>query len=126
MVARLHAEVFAAVGASLFVRYNETGKGGMGKFVKGDMVVTPYPFSDLSRAKRPPALVVAGLPGDDVILCQIPSKAVTDNLAITIASADFASGGLDRASNVYPNCIFTADSNIITLSRRCADRREGP
>jgi hypothetical protein len=47
----------------------------MGRFVKGDVVVAPFPFSDLSAAKRRPALVVASLTGDDVILCQITSKA---------------------------------------------------
>lgn len=45
----------------------------MAKFVKGDVVVIPFPFSDLSQAKRCPALVLAGLSGDDIILCQITS-----------------------------------------------------
>lgn len=35
----------------------------MGKFVKGDVVVVPFPFSDLSAAKRRPALVIATLAG---------------------------------------------------------------
>ena len=43
----------------------------MGAFVKGDVVVAPFPFSDLSATKKRPALVVATLTGDDVILCQI-------------------------------------------------------
>ena len=46
----------------------------MGKFVKGDIVVIPFPFSDLSSSKRRPALVLAGLKGNDIILCQITSK----------------------------------------------------
>lgn len=39
----------------------------MAGFVKGDVVVVPFPFSDLSRAKRRPALVVAELEGEDRI-----------------------------------------------------------
>jgi mRNA interferase MazF len=85
----------------------------MGKFVKGDVVVTPFPFSDLSAAKKRPALVVASLTGDDVILCQITSQAVSDSYAISIADADFASGSLHQVSNVRPNRLFTADANII-------------
>jgi len=46
----------------------------MGKFVKGDIVVLSYPFSDFSGVKRRPALVIADLNGDDVILCQITSQ----------------------------------------------------
>ena len=42
----------------------------MGAFVKGDVVVTPFPFSDLSATKRRPALVVATLTGDGVILAK--------------------------------------------------------
>jgi len=34
------------------------------KFVKGDVVVVPFPFSDLTEAKRRPALVLAELDGD--------------------------------------------------------------
>lgn len=40
----------------------------MAKFVKGDVVVVPFPFSDLSSTKRRPALVFATLTGNDLIL----------------------------------------------------------
>ena len=85
----------------------------MGQFVKGDVVVTPFPFSDLSAAKRRPALVVATLTGDDVILCQITSRSVADSYAIHITNIDFAGGGLPRDSNIRPNRLFTADANIV-------------
>ncbi|MCX7837983.1 MAG: type II toxin-antitoxin system PemK/MazF family toxin [Anaerolineae bacterium] len=85
----------------------------MGKFVKGDVVVVPFPFSDLSAAKRRPALIIATLTGDDVILCQITSKAITDSYALVISDSDFTSGGLRQESNIRPNRIFTADANII-------------
>jgi hypothetical protein len=31
------------------------------KFVKGDVVVVPFPFSDLTQAKRRPALIISNL-----------------------------------------------------------------
>jgi mRNA interferase MazF len=46
----------------------------MGKFVKGDVVIIPFPFSDLSGNKKRPAFVVADLSGDDIIVCQITIK----------------------------------------------------
>lgn len=85
----------------------------MGRFVKGDVVVIPFPFSDLSIAKRRPALVVALLKGDDVILCQITSKAVADDYAIPISDADFTTGGLHQDSNVRPNRLFSAENTAI-------------
>lgn len=88
----------------------------MGRFVKGEVVVLPFPFSDLSASKRRPALVIAPLQGDDVILCMITSRAVKDSNAILLTSSDFVSGGLPRQSNVRPNRLFTADSHIILRS----------
>lgn len=66
----------------------------MAKFVKGDVVVVPFPFSDLTQSKRRPALVVTSLEGDDVVLCQITSKAITDNYAVQLGDEDFATGNL--------------------------------
>jgi mRNA interferase MazF len=56
--------------------------------------------------------VVADLDGDDVILCQITSRAVSDSYALPITRSDFASGGLRVDSTARPNRLFTADSNI--------------
>ncbi len=85
----------------------------MGKFVKGEVVVVPFPFSDLSSTKRRPALVIASMTGDDVILCQITSKSISDDYAIPLLTSDFSSGTITQDSNVRPNRLFTADSNII-------------
>ena len=85
----------------------------MARFVKGDVVVIPFPFSDLTSAKRRPALVVAELEGDDLILCQITSQRIKDKYAIPIENNDFETGSLRRRSNVRPNRIFTADRHII-------------
>lgn len=77
------------------------------------MVVAPFPFSDLSAAKKRPALVVAQLTGDDVVLCQITSRQVTDEYAIALSESDFMSGSLRQSSNIRPNRLFTADTGII-------------
>ena len=76
-------------------------------------MVVPFPFSDLSEASRRPALVVAELGGEDVILCQITSQSVRDEDAVRIDDNDFESGGLRQVSNVRPNRVFTADEHII-------------
>ena len=88
----------------------------MGKFVKGEVVVVPFPFSDLSASKRRPALVLVDLPGDDLILCQITSQNVSDSMAIPIDVVDVINGTLSTASNVRPNRLFTADENIVLYS----------
>jgi mRNA interferase MazF len=62
----------------------------MARFVKGDVVVVPFPFSDLTNTKRRPALVLATLPGNDLILCQITSQATRDQMAVSITPDDFS------------------------------------
>lgn len=85
----------------------------MARFVKDDVVVVPFPFSDLTQAKRRPALVITALEGDDLILCQITSQTIKDKYAISISSDDFGEGNLSQPSNARPNRLFTADSNIV-------------
>ncbi|MEK6657626.1 MAG: type II toxin-antitoxin system PemK/MazF family toxin [Nitrospirota bacterium] len=85
----------------------------MAKFVKGDVVVVPFPFSDLTQSKRRPAIVISALDGDDLILCQITSQSIKDNYAILLNDKDFEAGSLKQSSNVRPNRIFTADSHIV-------------
>ena len=52
--------------------------------MKGDVVVLNFPFSDLSQTKRRPALILAVLQGDDLILCQITSQAREDGYSIRL------------------------------------------
>lgn len=85
----------------------------MAEFVKGDVVVVPFPFSDLTQAKRRPACVIATLTGDDVILCQITSQRISDRYGIPLETDDFSEGGLNQNSNIRPNRLFTADRGII-------------
>lgn len=85
----------------------------MGQFIKGDVLVIPCPFSDLSNNKKRPALVVASLSRDDVILCQITSKAKSDAYALPLASDDFATRPLNQESFIHPNRLFTAASRIV-------------
>ncbi|MDF5740150.1 MULTISPECIES: type II toxin-antitoxin system PemK/MazF family toxin [unclassified Nostoc] len=85
----------------------------MAGFVKGDVVIVPFPFSELTQTKRRPALVIAKLQGDDLILCQITSKSVGDIYAIQLDNSDFSYGRLNQQSNIRPNRIFTADKQIV-------------
>lgn len=98
----------------------------MGRFVKGDIVVVPFPFSDLSSTKKRPAFVVAVLTGEDLILSMITSKQRSDVYSVSLSGADFASGGLRQDSFVRPNRLFTADASIVryTAGRASPEKTE--
>lgn len=86
----------------------------MEKFVKGDVVVTPFPFSDLKSIIRRPALVIANLRGEDIILCQITSKEHPDPYQILLNKKDFSQGGLNINSFIKPSILFTLRDSIVS------------
>jgi mRNA interferase MazF len=57
--------------------------------------------------------VVAGLPGDDLILCQITSQSRNDGFSIPLLIADFARGRLVKDSFIRPNRLFTVEQSVI-------------
>ena len=85
----------------------------MAKLVKGDVVVVPFPYSDLSSAKKRPALILGTPEVNDVILCQITSRQRYDKYVIDLKDSDFRQGKLNLDSFIRPNRIFTADKSII-------------
>ncbi len=85
----------------------------MGKPVAGEVVVLPFPQTDLRSGKRRPALVVVNLPGDDLILCQITSQARSDAYSVPLATSDFEKGRLALDSFIRPSRLFTVDQSVV-------------
>ena len=84
----------------------------MGKFTVGSVVLVSFPFSNLRGQKIRPALVLAQVEFDDLILCQITSKSYASKIAIRIKLSDFTEGSLPVESFVRPDKLFTADATI--------------
>jgi mRNA interferase MazF len=77
------------------------------------VVLLPFPFSDLSNQKLRPALVLADAGRDDWVLCQITSKTYADGRAIELLATAFAQGGLQLVSYARPAKLFTAHASLI-------------
>ena len=88
----------------------------MGKPVVGDVVVLPFPQTDLQAGKRRPALVVADLTGDDLILCQITSQSRRDSYSVPLTTGDFERGQLNLDSFIRSNRLFTVEQSVILYS----------
>ena len=84
---------------------------------KGEVIVIPFPFSDLSAEKRRPALVLAVPRKDELITCQITSQNTRPEYTISLSKTDFQHGELEvDPSYIRPNHIFTADPEIVCYS----------
>jgi len=93
----------------------------------GQVVLVPFPFSDLSRTKMRPAVVLAEAGRDDWILCQVTSNPYGDERAVTLAEKDFQSGSLRVTSYARPGKLFTANASLIAetigLLKKAAARK---
>jgi mRNA interferase MazF len=86
----------------------------VGALAIGQVVLVPFPFSDLSRTKMRPAIVLAESGRDDWILCQVTSNPYGDERAIILVDKDFQSGSLRVTSYARPGKLFTANASLVT------------
>jgi mRNA interferase MazF len=85
----------------------------MGVFAAGQVALLPFPFSDLTRNKLRPAILLAGASREDWIACQITSNPFGDSRSFQLAPSDFSAGTLRHISYVRPGKIFTAHESLI-------------
>ncbi len=86
---------------------------------RGSVVLATYPFTDLSSAKRRPALVVSatGRPGRDCILAFITSRTgpiEPTDLVLDPTDGDFQATGLRVPSKVRCGRLMTLDRSLLT------------
>lgn len=96
-------------------------------FQRGDVVLVPFPFTDFSRQKARPAVVLSSLSSGggppDVILAAISSKvpAVPGDTEVVLrqSSHEFTNTGLRVSSVIKANKLVTIQESLIyrTLGR---------
>ncbi len=82
---------------------------------QGDIILIPFPFTDLSGSKVRPALIVSNATvnkTNDLICVQITSQVYKDNFSFEIKDAD-VTDSLKGYSEVRCHKIFTADKAIV-------------
>jgi mRNA interferase MazF len=85
----------------------------MGKFIAGDIVVIPFPYTDLTQFKKRPALVLKELGNDDYLLAMITSKSYNSPYSLPVIPSVYSSGSLPSDSFVRCNRLFEANDSII-------------
>ena len=80
----------------------------------GTVVLVRFPFSDLSRSKLRPAVVLADTGRNDWVLCQVTSQPYTDTLAVQVTNSDLVSGSFRKDSYARPGKLFTANAAIMS------------
>lgn len=86
----------------------------MGLFTVGQIVVLPFPFSDLTQNKYRPSLLLASIENNDWIVCQITSKSYVSRNEIELKNSDLLTGNLRQVSYIRVGKLFTANESVFT------------
>lgn len=85
-------------------------------FERGDLLLVPFPFTDLSAAKRRPVLLLTRPDGyGDFIALPITSRLRVDH-GVALTAADLATGVLPRASWVRTDRVVTLNVSLVVRS----------
>lgn len=86
-------------------------------FSAGEVVVVPFPYTDLRSSKVRPALVLSRAAfndrSPDIILCAITSKLVNSEHSVLIDDEDMAEGKLVKPSRVKVANLATVEKAVI-------------
>lgn len=95
---------------------------------QGDLILVPFPFTDLSAAKRRPAVVVSPDPfnqtSQDAVLVAVTSQVapLVSEMELTLTRDDIAFGRIPRPSIIKLAKLFTMHQRLIV--KRVARLRE--
>ncbi len=85
-------------------------------FERGDLLLLPFPFSDLSASKRRPVLALTATDTyGDFIALPVTSRPQTDN-AVALTGTDLIRGSLPAPSWVRTNRVVTLNSSLVVKS----------
>jgi mRNA interferase MazF len=100
-------------------------------YEKGDIVLTPVPFTDLKESKQRPVLIISNThyndSSQDIVTCAITSNLKKTNYSIIIDDKDLVQGNLPLKSKIRVDKIFSLNKNIIkrrlgTVSKEIFDK----
>jgi mRNA interferase MazF len=85
------------------------------KYFQGDIILIPYPYTDLSNTKKRPALIISkdSINKENYIVVKITSVIRNDLFSFPISPKDVEDGLLHKKSEARVNEVFTIHESII-------------
>ena len=85
-------------------------------YKQGDIILIPYPFTDLSSTKQRPAVVISNAKSNlsmgNYIVAKVTSVIRKDDFSFDLKNADLDTS-LPKASQVRTNELFTVSDSIV-------------
>ncbi|MDP4038977.1 MAG: type II toxin-antitoxin system PemK/MazF family toxin [Candidatus Pacearchaeota archaeon] len=86
-------------------------------YKQGEIVIVPFPFSDLSSIKQRPVLILSknadNERAEDVITCGITSNIKNSKYSVLIENKNLIEGKIPKPSRVKLDKIFTISQDIV-------------
>lgn len=90
------------------------------KYRQREIVLVPFPYSDLSTTKKRPVLIVSNnsynRKYDDVLVCVITSNRYIDDYSVNLTNDDLETGVLPEQSVVKAHKLFTIHKDKIIFN----------
>ncbi len=87
------------------------------KYRQKEIVLVPFPYSDLSASKKRPVLIISNntynSKYDDVVVCVITSNRYLDDYSVCLTNNDLETGILPEQSIVKAHKLFTIHKDKI-------------
>lgn len=91
---------------------------------RGDVVLVPFPFTDLTTSKQRPALVVSA-DNYNATRRDVVVVAITSQLPAVIAADEYEIGAPDLAACGLPKSSLVKLSKVVTLHQQLVVKRMG-
>ena len=85
----------------------------MTTYSKKDIILVPFPFSELTYAKKRPALILANIPTRDELICMMLTSTKNTDSLVDIAINNLAGTGLPKPTVARTSRLFTLKSSIV-------------
>jgi len=86
-------------------------------YKQGEIVIVPFPFSDLSGIKQRPVLVLSKNTDnervEDIIICGITANIKTSRYSVIIQNENLIGGKIPKPSRVKVDKLFTISQDIV-------------
>ena len=86
-------------------------------YEQGEIVIVPFPFSDLSNIKQRPVLILSkdadNNISDDLVTCGITSNLKDVKYSVIINNEDLEKGKIPLSSRIKVDKLFTLDKSIV-------------
>ena len=87
------------------------------RFEQGEIVLVPYPFTDLTAIKQRPVLILSNnrynRHTEDIVTCGITSNVKNEDYSVMIENKDLAEGNLPVTSRIKVDKLFTLSQELV-------------